>query len=431
MISKIQIRAINIVLCVVILVVLCYNVYKYSFASAILTDVVFVLCIFSLLILLNIYYRKPISIIDRKNTDNILRNVIENSPNLIYYKDLNGKFTGGNEAICKYFNMPEEDIIGKTLDYFFTGKEKAKIEHYENIAITTKKTQEYNIEISLNDKTEDFHVIKSPLLDSDNKVFGISTICVKFTEEVLAKKGKELYIEALAHDIKTPVLAQYKALDQLKSGVLGQLNEDQLLIINQICSSCKFTEEMLNAHISTFRHRLIKHSFAPEIFNLSEMIENHIEKIQSMLLIKNLIITNDLQDNIIMNSDKRMISRLFTNTIFNSTTFSADGTEIQYKIYTDEDNNVNFTINNYGYQGQFTEEDLSHIFDTFVITKEKFRPVGACIGLHLVYEIVRFVNGKISIQIVESEDPKFDKYHLHITIPQNSSKLKDKIFAFI
>ena len=42
--------------------------------------------------------------------------------------------------------MPEEDIIGKTLDYFFTGKEKAKIEHYENIAITTKKTQEYNKE---------------------------------------------------------------------------------------------------------------------------------------------------------------------------------------------------------------------------------------------------------------------------------------------
>ena len=80
---------------------------------------------------------------------------------------------------------------------------------------------------------------------------------------------------------------------------------------------------------------------------------------------------------------------------------------------------------------EFTEEDLSHIFDTFVITKEKFRPVGACIGLHLVYEIVRFVNGKISIQIVESEDPKFDKYHLHITIPKNSSKLKDKIFAFI
>ncbi len=430
MINKNQIRAISVIFGVIILATLCYHVYKHSFASTIFSDIVFVLCILTLLYLLNKSNFKLKKITNKNDVDNILRNVIDNSPNLIYYKDLNQKFTGCNDAMCQYFGMSEDEIIGKKLDYFFTGAEKNRIEHFEQLAIETKKTQEYNIEISHKGITEDFHVIKSPLLDSNNNVFGTSTICVKNTEEVLAKQGKELYIEALAHDIKTPVLAQFKALNQLKAGVLGQLNEDQLLIVNQILSSCKFTEEMLNAHISTFRHRLLKHSFTPENFNLSEVLETHLEKIQPMLLVKDLIIIKDIQPNILMNSDKKLISRLYTNTIFNATTFAADSTEIIIKTSLEEDNTVKFVINNYGYKGQFAEEDLSHLFDKFVITKEKFRPVGACIGLHLVYEAVKFVDGKISLKIIESDKPKFDKYELTITIPQNSSDLKDKVFAF-
>ena len=431
MINKNQIRAISVIIGVISLATLCYSAFKHSYTSTILSDIIFVSCILSLIYILNKKPCKKNKLKTKDDLDNILRNVIDNSPNLIYYKDLNQKFTGCNDALCKYFGMAEEEVIGKKLDYFFTGEEKHKIESYEALAISTKKSQEYNIEITANGKTENFHVIKSPLLDINNNVFGTSTICVKITEEVLAKKGKELYIEALSHDIKTPVLAQYKALNQLKSGVLGELNEDQLLIVNQICSSCKFTEEMLNAHISTFRHRLLKHNFTPETFNISEIIDAHLDKIQPMLLIKDLEIIRDIQPNIIMDSDKKLISRLFTNTIFNAVTFAADGTNVIIKINTLDDNNtLKFTINNYGYLRQFAEEDLMHLFDKFVITKEKFRPVGAWIGLHLVYEAVKFVNGKINLKMVDSENDKLDKYQLDITLPINSTSLKDKVFYF-
>ena len=208
-----------------------------------------------------------------------LHDVLEYSSNWIAYKDLDGKITEEGVQVCPFFyavlfmikaeginvNIMQENIwkLNEEVNEILkqnnvqileftdvTIDEAEKISNYEKLVIEKTTTVDYNMEIKTNGDLEYFHVIKSPLLDEHDNVCGTSTICVNTTESTFSTKVKELYTESLAHDFKNPILAQYKALEALKSGILGDLNSEQMEIVQQIGSSCKFVEQMLNAQLS-------------------------------------------------------------------------------------------------------------------------------------------------------------------------------------
>ncbi len=358
-----------------------------------------------------------------------LHDVLEYSTNWIAYKDIDGKITGCNDVVCAFFELPRNEIIGRNMFEYFTPEEAEKIDNYEKLVIKTKKTVDYNIEIKRNGDIEYFHVIKSPLLDEKDNVCGTSTICVNTTEATFSTKVKELYTESLAHDFKNPILAQYKALEALKSGILGELNSEQMEIVQQISSSCKFVEQMLNAQLSNFKYSMISHTITPVDIDISDFIENYVKDIKPMIDGKCLTLEYLVEPKITIINDKALITRAIMNVIFNAIAHSAENTTF-YISAKQKHNTVEFYIENYCIKGQFNQETLNQLFERFALARERFRQVGAGIGLYIVKEIVKVLDGNLYLKVQESDLEHYDKFQIKFSIPKNISYLKDKFFNF-
>lgn len=358
-----------------------------------------------------------------------LHDVLEYSTNWIAYKDLHGKITGCNDVVCDFFKLPRKEIIGKNMLEYFTKEEAEKIASYEKLVIDTKKTVDYNMELKRNGDMEYFHVIKSPLLDENDNVFGISTICVNTTEEKFSMKVKELYAESLSHDFKNPILAQYKALEALKSGLIGELTTEQLEIIEQISSSCKFVEQMLNAQLASFKYSMIRYIINPTDFGLSAFINEYIEDIQPMIKGKNLSLINMVEPRINIVTDKTLVTRAIMNIIFNAIAHSAENTTFKISAQI-KHSTIEFYIENYCIKGQFNQESLNQLFERFALARDRFRQVGAGIGLYIVKEIVRVLDGNLYLKVQDSDLENFDKFQIKFSIPKNTFYLKDKCFNF-
>ncbi|HLA96698.1 MAG TPA: PAS domain S-box protein, partial [Pyrinomonadaceae bacterium] len=149
-------------------------------------------------------------------TQQFLRNVIDNIPNLIFVKDEEGRFTLVNQAAANIYGATPEEMVGKTLDDFDTNavdanriisEEKRVLATREEIIVPEEKF------VDRNGETHWFQSTKRPLVVGDersNYVIGISTDLTerKVLEGQLQHSQKMESIGQLAagiaHEINTP-----------------------------------------------------------------------------------------------------------------------------------------------------------------------------------------------------------------------------------
>ncbi len=144
----------------------------------------------------NITRRKQIEkeVIESRN---LLYTLIDNSPALIYIKDIEGRYVLVNRPFADMVGIPRENITGKT-DYDFQPKEIADVfrkTDMETIAAgTTSKLEEKAV---LDDGKHTFLSYKAPLFGADGRPYaicGISTdiSTIKQAEESLRRSEARL-----------------------------------------------------------------------------------------------------------------------------------------------------------------------------------------------------------------------------------------------
>lgn len=365
----------------------------------------------------------------KKNSEQ-LHDFLKTSPNWIFYKDKDSKVTGCNDVLCDFFKLNRKEIIGRTLLEYFSEEERKKIIEQEKILFKTKSIVEYNLKVENENEVEYFHIIKHPLLDENDEIYGTSAIGINNTEIVLTAKCKELYTETLAHDFKNPIVAQYNALELLKSKNLGELNDSQLALIDQILSSCKFLEEMINTQLNTYKHRILNYQLEPSLFSVNNFLNSYINEIMPILKGRNIHIKINFQNNDMkLLTDKILFSRIIKNILFNAFTNTMENTTFTLNLE-ENDKDTIFTIENYGLKGRYNQKSLHELFNRFAITKEKFRQVGIGIGLYFAKKATAILDGDLKIKLIDSDIEHLDKYKITISLPKDASYLKDKIFIF-
>jgi len=123
----------------------------------------------------------------QKEIIKMLPTVIENIPQLVFWKDTHGVFLGCNKRFSDSLGLScPEEIIGKT-DYDVTDKENAKAFVAEDKEVILTNTPLYKNKQSLkNTEGEElwFNINRVPLYDSDSKIIGILGTMENITEQV-------------------------------------------------------------------------------------------------------------------------------------------------------------------------------------------------------------------------------------------------------
>ena len=131
-------------------------------------------------------------------------------------------------------------------------------------------------------------------------------------------KQKELFIETLIHDLKTPLQAQITGLKLLKKDKKSVLTNNQIELIDIILESAEFMKEMLFSVLDIYKleNGVIKLNY--ELLNIDKLIQICVNELNSEAISKNVRIKyiNSLQNPFVY-VDKTLFRRVITNMLNN------------------------------------------------------------------------------------------------------------------
>jgi PAS domain S-box-containing protein len=182
--------------------------------------------IFSVFFLLRYYFRERTrAAVALKENKEMLQNVIDNAPSLVFVKDLQGRYILANEHYEKLFDLPGKEMIGRT-DHSIFPKEIADIQRGGDLEVIKEK-QPIEIEetLPLGDITKHYLSIKFPLFDKDNFIYAVGGIATDITErkkyeQMLKDRSDEVL------DLFNNAPCGYHAIN--KDLIITEMNETEL-----------------------------------------------------------------------------------------------------------------------------------------------------------------------------------------------------------
>ena len=342
--------------------------------------------------------------------EQMLRSILDSMPIATYLKDLNGNITYENSKAKDFLGLSDSEFANKWDYENYRFDEIGKEDHE---VLTTKSCIERDKQITLkNNDVRWFNITKCPIFDDKKNITGI--LCVTRDIE-LAKKAqdqRETYVATLTHDLKTPTIAQIKALDLLLSNTMGELNKEQKEMLILIKESCSYMHEMLSNLLSTYKYENGDYVLNFESLDIVELMDDVCQELESLLKEKNINIHVQIPEPIDkFKFDKIQIKRVFVNLLGNAITYAYSNTNIEIAIIKQE-SFVKIQITNYS--PYINPSLLTNLFEKYVTHAAKYNKIGVGLGLYLSKQIVNAHNGEIRAISFEENKNIFE-----FTLPLN------------
>ncbi|TQV68251.1 EAL domain-containing protein [Exilibacterium tricleocarpae] len=170
-------------------------------------------------------------------SETYLNAILFHSPALISVKDLDGNVVLASEHYKQLLNVGEEGYVGKTVHDVYP-PEVAEILWENDSAVLEEASQGTESEFTVQHKDGTYHtylMLKFPLRDRQDKVFGVCTICTDITERKAAEdalREQQSRLNYLAfHDALTGLPNRTLFYDRISQGLARAQRNDSKLVL--------------------------------------------------------------------------------------------------------------------------------------------------------------------------------------------------------
>lgn len=367
----------------------------------------------------------------KKEGEALLKSLIDSIPDLIYYKNQDGKFMGCNEAFSSMFNTREKGFFGhKTDELAIDGS------YFQNMIESDHKVLESG-KILIEEEWIDtdqkgsrlFHTLRIPFYDPDHKQLGMIGISrditerKKMEEDLVATKeasekanqAKSIFLANMSHEIRTPLNAVigFSQIMKNRSSNLS-LPQDFIEYLDFIITGGQRLSEVVSNILDLSKIESGKNHVVEETVQLNNLFKGiyHVNKAlaESKMIDFKYDVDPDVPDWIY--SDRTKLNQIFMNLTNNALKFTPEGKKVGIKLFKEEESFV-FEVEDEGIGIENSKK--KEIFKPFEQADKSIsrEHEGTGLGLSIARELTLLLGGSIEL---ESEPGKGSRFRVKFPI---------------
>lgn len=330
-----------------------------------------------------------------------LETILNNVDLTLLLVDTDGKVLTANHRNSDLLGYTVSEIIGHNVKDMFKNPER--IEESFNEVIEKKIVVKNSYYVESNRGIGKYlRIARFPIIEKGS-VTKIIICYVDNTFEHRVEVTRNEFIETLTHDLKTPTVAQIKALELLLQGIFGELNDQQKEVVNNIKSSCIYMNDLIFTILDTYIIESGKIKLNTFLIDLSTTINEVMNELKWFAKEKQKTFVFEVEDGAKhIRADKLQLKRVIFNIISNAIKYGTANSEVQIILKDYSVDEIDFQVRN---KSKFlTDDDMSNIFDKYKTkSNSKISKISTGLGLYLSKQIVEQHNGEIYAKCIDGE----------------------------
>jgi len=329
-----------------------------------------------------------------------------------------GKIISFNKAAESLLGWTKDDAIDKFL------QDVVRMEYHSGQNADQGQLNKLTISEPLyfirKDGTKFPVAVKMSSYVNGEELLGTITLFRDVTAEHNIDQMKTEFISLTSHQLKTPLASVRWYSELLLSGDAGKLTEQQLQFVDNIHTSIRHMNDLVNALLNISRIESGRLKVAPTDTDLRELVNGVIGEVQTRPDAKTRHLEVNIADNIPqIKIDPLLVRQVYMNLISNAVKYTEQGGRVSVSLELKDDNVVSH-ISDTGLG--IPEDEKSHIFERFHRGKnvEMQEISGNGLGLYLTKTLVELSGGQIWFESEEGKGTNF-----HFTLPLAGSQAKE------
>ncbi|MGD9930964.1 MAG: PAS domain S-box protein [Mangrovibacterium sp.] len=361
-------------------------------------------------------------ITERKRMEEELKTknfALDASPVAVGLADFDGKLFYANKAYVKLWGgyQSDHEVIGRHVSEFATSREQVK----EVLQVISEgKVYTGEGETIREDGTKFHSIISATVVRHEGKPLCLMALFTDITHQkqlesklqelndqlASENRAKDKFFSILAHDLKSPISSMTGFTDLLLDDYENLTDETRLEFLKILKDANHSANRLLENLLEWGRIQLGKITFRKEAFHLFALINENIELCTAQALNKQIEVTNRVDENCILMTDRNVVQAIVRNLLSNALKFTPNGGEITFSVH-HRDGIVDLTIADTGIG--MNPKTIAKLFKIGEIISAPGTndETGTGLGLILCHDLIEKTGGKISVQSEPGKGSKF------------------------
>ena len=312
--------------------------------------------------------------------------------------DEQGLIESINPAVEMIFGYTQQELLGKNVSILMPDPDRSKHGQYLERYMNTGEARVIGIGREVTGLRKDSSTFPLDLSIGEIRLGEtrlFTGVVRDITERKKVEQMKNEFIAVVSHELRTPLTSILGSLEILKTGVVGDLGEEAMMIVNISFQSSQRLVRLINEILDIEQLDSKKSDLVLEPFDLPDMVKVVIEsslgfgeKEGVSFAFRNYI------EGVRVNGDRDKLMQVLTKLLSNAAKFSPPGSEVEVSILRKE-GNIRVAVKDRGIG--IPEDFHARIFQKFsqVDSTDTRGKGGTGLGLAICKTIMEKHNGSI------------------------------------